>query len=110
ASSGASWRGEQRGRLERSNRHDNVCRASSPAASHRCHQRCAVAGETLKRLAALRIEQPSSTAWTSAKRAASPSFALACRYIRALLRGRGLRRPTASKEGRIEPLSRSQRL
>ena len=30
---------ERCGRLERSNRHDSVDRASSPAASQRCHQR-----------------------------------------------------------------------
>ena len=34
---------ERRGRLERSSRHDNETRASSPAARQRCHQRCAVA-------------------------------------------------------------------
>src|SRR6266566_3388412 len=90
-------------RVKSSNKQPSVPRASSAPSDQRCHQRCAVAGETLKRRAAALIEQPPSIAWTSAKRAASPSLALACRYIRALLRGRGLRRPTASKEGRIEP-------
>jgi hypothetical protein len=66
ASSGASWRGEHRGRLERSNRHDNVARASSPASSQRCHQRCAVAGDTLKAAAAAFSVIPPSIAQTSA--------------------------------------------
>src|SRR6266508_6371999 len=77
--------GARRGRLERSNRQESVRRASSPASSQRCHQRCAVAGDTLKATAAAFSVIPSAIALTRAKRPASPSLALACRYIRALL-------------------------
>jgi hypothetical protein len=53
----------------------------------RCHQRCAVAGETLKTAAAALSVNPSAIARAPARdRQASPSLALACRYIRALLR------------------------
>jgi hypothetical protein len=52
SSSAGSCRGERCGRLEWSNRQDSVRRASSPASNQRCHQRCAVAGETLKAAAA----------------------------------------------------------
>jgi len=72
---------ERLGRLERSSSALN----SRPPSSQRCHQRCAVAGETLKAAAAAFKESPSSTARTNASRPASPSLALACRYIRALL-------------------------
>jgi len=82
ASSGASCRGERRGRLERSSKQDRLRLASSFASIQRCHQRCAVAGETLKQTAAAFNERPSSIAPTSARRPASPSFALACRDIR----------------------------
>src|SRR5947208_4969103 len=77
----ASSRGERLGRLERS----SSALACRPPSSQRCHQRCAVADETLKAAAAALSERPSSTARTSASRPASPSLALACRYIRALL-------------------------
>src|SRR3954470_16892841 len=86
ASSGANCRGERPGRLERSHRHDSVVRASALASRQRCHQRLAVAGETLKAPAAAFHERPPSTARTNARRPASPSLALACRYIPALLR------------------------
>jgi len=76
ASSGASRLGKRRGRLERSSRHDNVARASSPASSQRCHQRCAVAGDTLKQAAAALSVIPPAIAHTSAWRPANPSFAL----------------------------------
>jgi hypothetical protein len=66
ASSGASCRGERSGLLERSNRHDSVARASSLAPSQRCHQRCAVAGETLKAAAAALSVIPPPIAATSA--------------------------------------------
>jgi hypothetical protein len=97
--SGASRRGERCGRLERSN-NALACR---PPSTQRCHHRCAVAGDTPKATAATLNEQPSSTARTSAIRPANPSLALACRYIRALLWAWSPGRPTASKEGRIEP-------
>jgi arsenate reductase (thioredoxin) len=79
--SSASSRGERCGRLERSS-NALTCR---PPSSQRCHQRCAVAGETLKAAAAAFSDRPSSIARTNATRPANPSLALACRYIRALL-------------------------
>jgi hypothetical protein len=60
-----SIRGERRGRLERSNSQESVRRSSSLAIRQRCHQRQAVAGETPWRLAAWRIEQPPSIAFTN---------------------------------------------
>jgi hypothetical protein len=66
ASSGASFIGERRGRLERSSKHDSEPRASSFASHQRCHQRCAVAGDTLKQAAACFSVIPSATAHTSA--------------------------------------------
>jgi hypothetical protein len=66
ASSGASCRGERRGRLERSSRHDSVERASALASRQRCHQRCAVAGDTLKAAAAAFNDSPPAIAHTSA--------------------------------------------
>jgi hypothetical protein len=66
ASSGASCLGERRGRLGRSNRHERLLRASAVASSQRCHQRCAVAGDTLKAAAAAFNVIPSSIAQTSA--------------------------------------------
>lgn len=70
-SSSASSRGERCGRLERSS-NALTCR---PPSSQRCHQRCAVAGETLKAAAAAFNEQPSSIARTNATRPANPSLA-----------------------------------
>jgi putative hemolysin len=66
ASSGASCLGERCGRLERSKRQDSVARACSLPASQRCHQRCAVAGDTLKAAAAAFSVIPSAIAETSA--------------------------------------------
>ncbi len=51
-SSPASSRGLWWGRLERSSRQPRLERACSLASRQRCHQRCAVAGETLKAAAA----------------------------------------------------------
>ena len=99
SSSGASWRGERCGRLERSN---NAC-GCRPPSSQRCHQRCAVAGATPKATAARRSEQPSSTARTSATRPASPSLALDVQQHPSPPLSVSPGRPTASKEGRIEP-------
>jgi hypothetical protein len=90
ASCGASCRGERRGGLERSNTHDNVPRASLPASSQRCHQRCAVAGDTLK-------------AADERVAAGESELGVTGNDIRALLRGVSRGRPTHSKEGRIEP-------
>jgi hypothetical protein len=58
--------------------------ASRPPCTQRCHQRCAAAGDTLKAATAAFSVRP-SIARTRASRPASPSLALACRYIRALL-------------------------
>ena len=86
SSSGASRRGERCGRLERSNRHDSVRRASSPAVQPavppavRRRRRDAEGGR--RRLQ----RHPFLDRPHQAKRPASPSLALACRYIRALLR------------------------
>jgi hypothetical protein len=66
STSGASCRGERCGRLQRSTRHDHERRASSPASSQRCHQRCAVAGDTLKAAAAAFSVIPPAIAETSA--------------------------------------------
>src|SRR5205085_4705955 len=99
SNSTASSRGERCGRLERSTN----ALVWRPPSNQRCHQRCAVAGDTPKATAASLSEQPASIAATSAARPASPSLALACRYIRALLWAWSPGRPTASKEGRIEP-------
>jgi len=66
ASSGASCRGERCGRLERSNRHERFARASSLASFQRFHQRCAVAGDTLKAAAAAFSVIPPAIADTSA--------------------------------------------
>ena len=66
ANSGASCLGERCGRLERSNRHDNDARPSAVASSQRCHQRCAVAGDTLKQAAACFSVIPPAIADTSA--------------------------------------------
>src|SRR5436190_5402482 len=66
ASSDGNCRGERCGRLERSNKHDRLCCASSLASNHRCHQRCAVAGDTLKQTAACFSDIPPATAETSA--------------------------------------------
>jgi hypothetical protein len=74
SAAGASRRGLRAGRLERSNKQTNATRSRSLACCHRRHQRCAVAGETLKRAAACRIEQPPATASTSSRRPASPSL------------------------------------
>src|SRR5262249_13161639 len=81
SSSGASRRGEWAGRLERS----RSASAPRPPPSQRCHQRCAVAGDTLKAAAAALSDRPLSIAVTNATRPPNPSLALACRYIRALL-------------------------
>jgi hypothetical protein len=82
ANSGASNRGERRGQLERSSS-DSGQRSPS---IQRCHHRWTVAGETLNAAATVRIECPSATLCTSARRPAKPSLALACTSIRALLR------------------------
>ena len=50
--SGTSSRGLRCGLLERSPKQARVARACSLASRHRCHQRCAVAGETLNAAAA----------------------------------------------------------
>ena len=77
ASSGASCRGEQHGRLERSSRHERLCRASSFASSQRCHQRCAVAGDTLRAAAAALNDIPPANAQKQAHSGQrSPNFAL----------------------------------
>lgn len=52
--------------LERSSKHDRLRLASSLEPRQRCHQRCAIAGDTLKAAAARFNERPSSTAQTSA--------------------------------------------
>jgi hypothetical protein len=64
------------GLLERSSRQASAERSSSLARRQRRSQRQTVAGETLKRLATSRIDNPCSRAWMSAKRPASPSLAL----------------------------------
>ena len=86
--------------------HDGGRRASSLASSQRCHQRCAVAGETLKAAAAAFSDRPCSIARTSASRPASPSLALACGYIRAR-RGSST---AAARAGRISARSASSGL
>jgi hypothetical protein len=72
-SSTARSRGERCGRLGRS----NSALVWRPPSNQRCHQRCAVAGDTPKANAASLSEQPASIAATSAARPASPSLALA---------------------------------
>jgi hypothetical protein len=85
-------------RLERSGRHCNVSRASSPPSRQRPHQRRAVADETLKADAAAFRLIPSSIASTSATRPAGPNLALRWNLIRALLGGESWQ-TTASREG-----------
>ena len=85
-------------------------RGDRPPSSQRCHQRCAVAGETLKQAAARLSDIPASIASTSSRRPASPSFALACRFITALLWAQVLADPHSLKGGPDVTLSRSQPL
>jgi hypothetical protein len=75
-SAAASSFGERCGRLERSRRQASERRSASAAASQRWRHLWAVADETLKSLAAARIDIPASIALQSSWRAASPSFAL----------------------------------
>ncbi len=63
----------------------NECRSASEASSYRCHQRCAVAGETFSDAAACLNVIPPSIASQRASRPAGPSFALPWICIRVLL-------------------------
>ena len=78
-------------------------RDDAPPSSQRCHQRCAVAGDTLKRAAARFSDIPASIASTSSRRPASPSLALACNFITALLWARVLADAHSLKGGPDDP-------
>jgi len=94
-----SRRGERCGRLERSSSALN----SQPLSSQRCHQRCSVAGETLKAapgrlqrtplLDSAHQREPTSQSELGISVQIHPSPPLSVSPAR----------PTASKEGRIEP-------
>jgi hypothetical protein len=66
-----------------SDRHDSVRRASASASSQRCHQRCAVADDTLNAAAAAFSDKPPSTARTSAPISARSVGRPSSRFCRA---------------------------
>ena len=103
SSSGASRLGLRPGRLERSNRHDRLARSSSVACRHRCHQRCAVAGDTRNSLGSLpdRAARSNREHELTTARQSEPRVTVNPHLV--LLLAERRRRRTASKEDRMNP-------